>query len=535
MENGACKNLSADLEQQIVKIESYIQDLKKYDVCEDEDSVINELVSNYDKLDEQIQKEIRAYGIIADDEISKMIDNAANVDGMLDIIISEDSFNVFLSVAPPEGEGKLITEQDILEKLKRLDVKYGVNHDKIRDLMRAHGKNRSAVKKELIACGILSEKGENGEIRFLHEPDDIKDDLKAGITSYVDVQKNQLIAKLVPPTEGKAGINVFGIEMQPDSAGSATLIAGENVRMNMKTGEFFADIDGVIKKERNVLSVQNLFIVKEDVDNTTGNVDFPGYLRIKGSVRSGFSVTAKNDIEIMGNVEGATVISRTGSIKVYGGIAGMGRCYVSAGKDVEAKYIEHGKVWAKCNVKVGTAILNSNVASGEDIEAIYGKGVIAGGKIRAGNSVKAKVFGARGELKTYIMLGISLPFQEKIEIIEHKSAMTRQTIARINQVLDRVVGTSFKMDGLSEKAQRKIIELRKKVLVLSYTDKKLSNEQNCMEQQALSSGKGFLYALNKIYPKVFVSMGGAKFYSRYGYGKTTLQYNPDTQEIDTKK
>lgn len=534
MENNTDKKLSAALEQQIIKIESDIQELKKIVVSEDDDRILNELISNYDKLDEQIQKEIQAYGIIAGNEISKIIENAAHVDGKLEIIISKDNFNAFVSVTPPEGEGKLITEQDIMEELKRLNVKYGINHDKIRYLIKVHEENRSAIEKECVAIGTLSEKGKNGEIRFLYEHEKAKDDSKARSTSQVDVLKDQLIAKLVPVTKGKAGINVLGIEIQPETVDSATLLAGENVRMKKETGEFFAVIDGVVQKEGNTLSVRNLFIIKEDVDITTGNVDFPGFLRIKGSIRSGFSVKAKDDIEIKGNIEGATVISQNGSIKVSGGIAGMGRCYVSAGKDVEAKYIENGKVWAKSAVKVKEAILNSNVAAGEDVEAISGKGVIAGGKTKAGNSVKAKIFGTRGELYTRITLGISLPFQEKIEIIEHKGAILRQTIAKINDILEKIVGTSGKMNGLAEETKQKITELRKKVLILSYTEKKLLNEQNGMEQQSLSSGKGFLSALNTIYPNVFISMGNARFISRDEYSKTTLQYNSGTQEINIK-
>ena len=534
-ENSASKKLPVALELQINEIEADVQELNKFVVSEDDDRVLNELISNYDKLDEQFQKEIQAYGIIADDEISKLIENAAQVDGTLEITISKDDFNAFLSVAPPEGEGKLITEQDILEELKRLNVKYGVNHDKIRDLIKMHEANRSAIEKECIAGGTLSEKGKNGEVRFLYEHNNVTHDSKANSTSQVEVLKGQLIAKLVPVTKGKTGTNVFGIEIQPEAVGSAGLMAGENVRMIKETGEFFATVDGVIQKERNALSVRNLFIVKEDVDITTGNVDFPGFLRIKGSIRSGFSVKAKDDIEVKGSIEGATVISQNGSINVSGGIAGMGRCYVSAGKNVEAKYIENGKVWAKCAVKVKEAILNSSIAAGEEVEAISGKGVIAGGKIKAGNSVNAKIFGNRAELHTSITLGISLPIQEKINIIEHKSAVLRQTIAKINDALEKIVGTSGKMDGLPEEVKRKITELRKKVLVLSYTEKKLLSEQNDMERQALSSGKGFLSALRTIYPNVFVSMGDAKFNSRYEYGRTALHYDPGAQEINIIK
>jgi len=531
MKHLATKKINVVLEQQIKTIESDIQALNGVVVLEDDDCVMDELLANYNELDEKIQKQIQAYAVIADDEIAKKIEDAVYVDGKLKITLSLDKFKAFINVAPPEGKGKFVAVWDIEEELKKMKVLYGVNHERIRDLVQVHEENRIAIVNECVASGIVSEKGKNGEVQYLYDHTLAENDSKIPVAFPVAVQKDQLIAKLVPETKGKTGINVFGIEMQPDAADAAILQAGENVRMNKDTGDFFADIDGVIQKDKNILNVRNLLIVKENVDSTTGDIDFHGFVRIKGSVKNGFFVKAKEDIEVGGYIEGATVISQNGSVKVSGGIAGMGRGYVSAGKDVEAKYIENGKVFAKCAVKIKEAILNSSVAAGTDVEAVNGKGVIAGGKIRAGNSVKAKIFGAPSEVITRIDIGISLIVQEKIELIEQKSVLLRQTIAKINDTLEKVTGSSGKMDGLSEESKQKITELRKKVLILSYTEKKLAGEQSILEQQSLFSGKGTLFALETIHANIYLTMGNAKFNSRNEFGRTTLKFNTETQQI----
>ncbi|MFH0918833.1 MAG: hypothetical protein V1913_00610, partial [Fibrobacterota bacterium] len=127
-----------------------------------------------------------------------------------------------------------------------------------------------------------------------------------------------------------------------------------------------------------------------------------------------------------------------------------------------------------------------------------------------------------------------LPFQEATDIIEQKKLMIHKTIVKIHDVLDKIVGTSGKMDGLSEEQRQKIKALRKKALVLSFKEIKLFSEQNNLEQKSLSTGKGFLSALITMHPNVFVTIGNAKFISRHEYGKTTLQYDAGTQKIITK-
>ena len=71
------------------------------------------------------------------------------------------------------------------------------------------------------------------------------------------------------------------------------------------------------------IGVYDFLEIKGDVDFSTGNIDFDGYLSIKGTVEDNFSVEASNDVNL-GEYGGAAdkISSHEGNIYIKGGITG---------------------------------------------------------------------------------------------------------------------------------------------------------------------------------------------------------------------
>jgi len=44
--------------------------------------------------------------------------------------------------------------------------------------------------------------------------------------------------------------------------------------------------------------VPEVFLWSADVDNSTGNIDYPGNVTVRGNVKGGFSIIAKGDIVV---------------------------------------------------------------------------------------------------------------------------------------------------------------------------------------------------------------------------------------------
>lgn len=82
------------------------------------------------------------------------------------------------------------------------------------------------------------------------------------------------------------------------------------------------------------------------MDYSTGNIDFPpGSVMIKGIVKAGFEVRAKNEV-IADTIQGGKVIAGGSVVAKQGGIIGGNKQAVveTGGGSVYAKFVERAKI-----------------------------------------------------------------------------------------------------------------------------------------------------------------------------------------------
>lgn len=535
-ELSPAKELPPSFDSKIWDLENDINSLKETELLEDEEKVFEEILSQYNVLDANLQKEIQAFKLLIDDKAAEDIDTLTSYDGSLSLKVSENNMAVFMSLTPPVGKGRFVIWEDIIEKLKNEGICYGRHGDHIDRLLRIYTEEKKEICNELIAEGLESKRGIDGKVELLFEKNDKNSADENGVSAayvYKSVSKDQILARIFPPTKGVPGKDVFNNDLPVIDGEEVQLVAGENVMYLPEQNAFVSVIDGIAGKQGNTLVVKHVLVVKGDVDVPRGNIEFDGMLRIEGTVRDGLSVKAKGDILIGGGVEGATVVSHAGSIIVRNGIVGQGRCYVSAGKDVIAKFIENGVVNANGNIRVQEAILHSRISAGEKVSAVSGKGTITGGVIKAGNLAHAKKFGALGEPYTTVKLGINLASQKAIEQIEQQLAVVKQTYTRITQTLEKIMGTSTNMTIFPEETRQKLAELKKTVLILHFKETRFVNMIDNLEQQSLSTNQGDLIATEALFANVHVFIGNAVFHARKEYQRLTLHYDQEKQKIVT--
>jgi uncharacterized protein (DUF342 family) len=535
MEN---KDLPFPFEMKLWDLESDMKSLKDANILEDEGKIFDELLANYSGLDEGLRKELQTYKALAEQTTAHEIDNLAFIDGKAEISISDDRMKVLLNLIPPEGKGKIVSTEQISSLLESQSVRFGIKHDRIQKLLAQNTIGGQVVLNECIAEGNPPQPGRDGQIDFVYEKyaapggaDDGIPDFFKPKGSFQAVKKGQVLAKIIPSSKGIPGKDVLGSDIPASDGSPISLGAGENVATSEDDGHYIAAIDGIVERKGNVLSVKKVLVIDGDVDVASGNIEFDGSVRIKGSVHDGFSVKTKSDIHIQGGVEGATIISLEGNITVEGGIVGKGRCYISAGKDIHAKFIEKGVAYAKRSVRVSEAILHSKIVAGEEIDATRGKGTIAGGMIFAGQLVAAKKVGAPGEPRTEVKLGIDIASRQRVEQIEQELSFVRQTGAKINEVLDRVVGSSGNIKNFPEETVKRLTDLKKSLLILHYKEKRLVNVIAGLEQKATAQCKGRFSADTSVFPNVHVTIGNADFNATTEKGRTVLQYDPVKQKL----
>lgn len=331
-----------------------------------------------------------------------------NIKPRVEVTISVDEMEakIKLNITAKEfADNKISISSEIVSALNKAGVSEGLDE--------LFQKPITVQKEMSIAKGIKPKDGKDALIKYYEIQDKkpiVKDD---GSVNHYDlnlidnVKKGDWLGEKIPPTDGKPGRTVNN-KMLPARRG-----IDFKLKYDRKTVEEFeengktvlrAAIDGAVLIEGDKIRVDNHLIIAEDVGYETGNITFDGYVTVKGTIKDGFSVIAKNDISIQGNMGLGVIdklISKEGSIYIKGGIFGKSISVIEAKKSVFVKYCNACRITAGEDINVGFYALDSNLkAKNVIMDSIHGK--VIGGTITAEIQVVAGVIGNKSEKKTYI-------------------------------------------------------------------------------------------------------------------------------------
>ncbi len=334
-----------------------------------------------------------------------------------------DGLEAYLTLKGQES-ALCVTVDDIKHAAEEAKVTHGLLEDKLTEIV----ENGEPVEKVVIAEGKLPENGNDGFVEYtfdaLHEKigprikaKDLADYKDLGI--FESVNAGDVLGKLVQPTEGIEGINVHGDPIKPVPGKPATLAPGKNVNIDSDGTALVAVLNGQPILVGGKVSVEELLTIREDVDVSTGSIDYVGSIDIHGAVQAGFTVKAGGDVTCTDVVEGAEIDAQ-GNVVLKWGFKGQNKGLIRAGGNVMAKFIEAAEVIAGGSIIVEDFILHSDVRAGEEIICESKKGWIAGGHITAGKEVRCKILGSEMAVKTTIDVGIDPAIRTELAEIKKR-------------------------------------------------------------------------------------------------------------------
>ncbi len=325
-----------------------------------------------------------------------------------------------LRIAPDNLEAKMIinldketfektketVREEILQLLKDHLIVHGILYDVINKELR--------VQKEIVvARGTLPAQGKDASITYLELPEmkpAINDD---GSANYYEmnlfryVHKGDWVGEKILVKTGDPGMNIKGEEL-PGKEGKDKALRFDQNSIDTVEKEnkilLIAKVDGALQIKGGKICVINHLMINGNVGYETGNIDFDGYITIQGTVEDGFSVTARDDISILGEMGmGAVgkVFSKAGNIYIKGGISGKGRSVLEAGKSVFVKYTNACTIRAKDSINIGYYALDSDLEA--DVILVQAKNArTIGGSVKAKSKVSLRMVGNVYEKETYI-------------------------------------------------------------------------------------------------------------------------------------
>lgn len=394
------------------------------------------------------------------------------IPGSYRINVSDDKMICTVRFYPPSEGGEELTREELIKDLKFKKITFGIKNDVIDSFFN----DKHYCTDYVIAEGKPVREGADGEIEYLFNtnpnlkpklnPDGTVDFFNLNLISAC--KEGHVVAKMIPADHGEDGVDIFGAYVSPREVKEARFSYGRNLKVSENGLELISEVNGNVTLVDDKVFVSNIYEVN-DVDTSTGNIEYDGDIHVAGNVNAGFSISATGNIEVKGVVEGAFV-KAGGDVIIARGMNGMGKGRITAGRNVVSKFIENATVQADGYVH-SEAILHSKVTAKGDVVVTGKKGFITGGCIQTLGNVEAKIIGSTMGVDTDIQVGAD-------PSIKIKATSMQQDIAQCNKKLDQIKPVLVTLTMRMKKGDKLTPDQLRTIKQLSEEYKSLTEEIN---------------------------------------------------------
>ncbi|NOY10081.1 MAG: FapA family protein [Spirochaetes bacterium] len=469
----------------------------------------------------------------ADGEYIKIGDyqyNPAN-DSTISLEITDQDMKAYIVVNPPGPGGADLTYDDIISYLNANDVVHGIKEDVIRNFIDYPVYNDTV----LIAEGTRPKNGRDARIiyNFRTDHSQIKLKEKDGKVDFkeLDLVENvvagQLLAKKIPPEEGRNGRTVTGMVIPAKAGNDVEFLVGKNVKLSEDGLTAVAEINGQVLLLAGKINVEPVYTIQGDVNLHTGNILFLGTVVVKGNVEDGFSVKAAGNIEVYGSV-GKCVLDAEGDIIVHQGILGKIDGKARSGMSVFAKFIEHAHVEAGEYVVASDGIIHSHVDANKKIICQGKRASIVGGRLRATEEINAKNLGSVAGTETNLEVGYDPKSKEKLGSLDNRKAELESKLEELEKNITTIEKLQRIQKRLTEEKKQYLTQLNEKRSEVLSELEEVNRETGSLNTY-LESLKliGKVSASGRVYPgvKVFIKNASLVVRTEFKFVTFYLQSN----------
>lgn len=430
----------------------------------------------------------------------------------INIEISGDELSVYITLNVTEDEfsgAKMVALiKEIIAKLKEKGLVYRIKQDVLLDGL-CNGKQI------LIAEGIPPQNGKDSVIN-MYELKEPKPEIK--VDGNVDHYELNLInmvyagdwlGERIDPTPGVPGKTVKGAVI-PAMPGKKYPLMYDRSTVN----EVYKDGVTVLQAARNgavhyqgdIIGVYNHLEIGQNIDFKTGNIDFDGFVTVKGSIEDSFSVMADKDIEILGEYGIGSVKevkSRAGSVYIKGGIAGKNKAVIISNRDIYTKFVSDATIICEGSVHIGFYCINSDIVAKEVI-LDSPKGQIIGGNIKAEIRVVSSILGSPGEKRTNITVkGFNrVALKERLEKTIMVIEELKESLTKVKQEMS-IYSNTVELDRI------KLAELeaiKDKFFRVKEDLKLMEDEKKVLANYLRTHGEGEVTILKKAFPGTVIGI-----------------------------
>lgn len=431
--------------------------------------------------------------------------------------ISDDGMEARCRFIPPSTGGRIMHKEDLLKDLEFNGIKFGILESEVDRYI----SNKQYCTDYIMARGSSPVNGHDAKIIYKFNTDlqAKPKEREDGTVNFhnldilASVSAGDELAELIKEDEGKSGKDVRGREIKPEKVEKLRFKYGRDISLSEDGLHLISDISGhaVLDREKKV-TVSNIFVVKNDVDISTGDINYDGSVEVKGNVINGFKIIATGDVIIGGTAEGVEIVAG-GQIILKHGIRGMGKGILKSGSNIIAKFLENTTVYSGGYV-MADAIIHSDVSSKGDVIVNSKKGYVNGGTIRSQTLIRVKNAGSEMGTKTNLEVGVDPTLLVRYKELQHK---IEETIQRIEISSKSIELYSRKLQNGEKLPPEKLVQF--KMLATEYkadNDSIASMQEEFMlvQEEIEKQDGGVIEVGNIVYPGVKIVVVDATLYVR---------------------
>lgn len=331
--------------------------------------------------------------------------------------------------------------------------------------------------------------------------------------AFTIVNKDEVIAEIIPAIESEEGLDVTGQKIPAKIVGESLYKIGQNLSKDPENPSLLiAECDGVLEIDENgKIHIQNKLTIDGNVNLTTGNIHFPGTIEINGSVEPGFVVEADGNVLIHNNVDDAKVISG-GNIIVLNGIMGKEHVYIEAKETVKCKFSQNAEIKAGNEIFIKESAIQVRAYSKKIITI---KGSIIGGDLIARHHIIVDTAGSSSGVKTYLTVGRDPEIEAKMITLSHQHSELSKNLKDIIDELTLLFGEDFinriktALPRMPKQRRETASKLIKDMSNINNEITKIKAEREKFKNLLSFEKPPFITISNETYPEVYIRIADA--------------------------
>ena len=413
------------------------------------------------------------------------------VDETYSLKVSQDRMMAAIYFQPPSDSGKRVQIQEVLGDLRVKNIVHGIDMPSLSKHFQSEGCYGEPV---IAAKGTAARQGHDASIEYYFNtnPTARPTLLEDGSVDYFKLdminhcKMGDVLARLTPADPGEDGQDIFGGRVKPREVRSLMLKYGTQIKLSDDGLTISSMVDGHVMLVDGKVFVSNVYQV-ENVDLSTGNIDFVGSVQVNGNVKENMRISAGGNVVINGVVEGAHIKAQ-GNIIIARGMNGMTKGTLEAGGNVICKFLENTNVKAGGYVNT-ESILYSDVAAGTEIIVTGRKGFITGGHVQAGKLISVRNLGANMGNTTVVEVGIDPETKAQYNQLQREVGEVVKAIRTAQPVIQnfaekKAKGARFTQEQLKYVAEMnqlikdKTVILNEKNALLKALTEKIANQKD---------------------------------------------------------